>query len=124
MVLTTTPLDAVKQIALDVFDNYVFVSFGDSIVAVSQNDTALGNELLRTPVNIANVKDVGSGTFELEGRVPLSELNSATISEVGIHDAISSGNMGAHKLLPFTVTKTSDDEVIVKIKVTTNVING
>jgi len=116
--VTTGGLDLITSGVLDSFDIYTHIALGSSSTGELTADSTLKAELLRKAFDITAVKSVGAGTYEYTMRVTLGELNSSTMREIGIFDAASSGNMALRKVLTTAVTKTVNDELYFKVKVT------
>ena len=124
MVVPSTQLSDIKSNALDAFDVFDWIAIGDDNTTPVVGDTALGNELLRKPLDVSAIKNLGAGTYRFQMRVALTELNSSTLKEIGIFDqATLGGSMGTHDLLTVEVAKTSDKEVIVIVQVTITASN-
>ena len=119
----TLTLDTADTKALDGFDTITHMAFGDGNSTPDTGQLGLDNELLRT-ILVNTDKDIVTNEYEFVGRVPITQLNSATIREVGLFDAASGGNMGGRALTPVEVTKTSDDEILIKLRVRVNTINN
>jgi hypothetical protein len=122
MVITTEGLDLMKASALNTLDNMDYVAFGSGTTAESSSQTALATEEIRVALDSAT-KDTALGTYDFSGRLSLSQANT-TLTEFGLFDASSSGNMGARVLLDSSFTKTADDEVLVVYRVSVGVTNS
>ena len=123
MVITTTTLNKGNEESMDIFDVITHFAFGTDNTTPQVSDLTLGGEVYRGVV-FTSVKDLGDYTYELEGRLPITEGNGVTINEVGVFDAASSGNMGGRVVLPTGFAKTSDDEYLIKIRIKATAINN
>ena len=119
----TAVLNIANTEALDVFDSVTHMAFGDDNTTPIEGNMALGNELLRVSLE-SSTKDTGTNSYTFVGRIPLPQLNSSTIREVGLFTASSGGTMACRILSPVDVTKTSDDEILYTIELKVNTINN
>lgn len=111
--------------ALDQFDNVSYMAFGDGNTTPAVGDITMENELLRVAIPSENItKDTGNNTYTYTGRIPITQLNSSTIREVGLFEQSSGGTMAVRILSPVEVTKTSDDEILYTLRVKTNTKNN
>jgi len=88
MVAVTITLDLMKTDSLDAFDVEVAMAHGDSSTVVNVSDTTLGNEIFRGPFN-SSTKNSGAGTFEFQGRIPITEMNANTLKEIAIFNSLT-----------------------------------
>lgn len=123
MVITTNGLNLINGEILDSFDIMTHMGFGTGTNTPSITDTTLQTETLRYPFNIDSVKDIGNGTYEFQGRIPLPDGNSDTFAELGIFSASSGGTMGFRELFSSTFTKTDSDEIIITVQLTVTEVN-
>ena len=123
MVATTITLNLGNTESLDVFDTVTHMAFGSGTTMPAETDTSLSSEQLRVSVFDVD-KDAINNTYTFSGRVPITELNSVTINELGLFDASSSGNMACRIVLNTGLTKTSDEELIFIIIIKIDTING
>ena len=72
---------------------------------------------------ITKTKNATNGTYDFSAVFRLSQADGDSITEVGIFDAASSGNMALRKLLPVTVNKT-DVQLEITVRVTITASNG
>ena len=123
MVLNDNGIAVGDTQSLNIFDAITNVAFGDGINDPSISDTVLQNELLRVS-DIISVKDTGDNTYTITARVPITKLNSTAISELGLFDASSGGNLGGKIKSTLATIKTSDKERIYTIRVKVQTINN
>lgn len=115
MVITQTGLDVARETILDSFDSFGFIAVGDSTTTPLSSDTILGNEVFREAVYSVS-KDLEPGVYVFTIYMTTVEGNFV-LSEIGIFDTITGGNMGTKNLLPITYTKVLDEEVRIQIGV-------
>jgi len=115
MAVTNTILNNIRTVVLNEFDIITHVGVGDSATPESSADLTLGNETYREPV-IDKVKDTNLGTYLFSLQLGLTEANGTNLSELGLFDALTLGNMPVRKLFPNPLLKTSDKEVWVDIE--------
>lgn len=106
----------IKAAVLNEFDIVTHIAVGDGTNPESPADTTLGNEVRREPL-MDKVKDTLNGKYIFSMQLGLTEANGTTLSEIGIFDSASGGNMQARKLLPNTLLKTADKEVWIDLEV-------
>lgn len=123
MVATEITLGIGDDKILEFFDKTLYMAFGDDNSDFIASDTALGNELYRVKI-INKTKDEVNNLYYLDGVVPLSQLNSNTIFEIGVFDESSGGNMFFRLILESGITKTDDDEFFFKLKIEGETINN
>ena len=123
MVAVTVTLELAETDALDTFDIVTHMGFGSGTTTPNAGDTTLQTELLRVSLESAT-KDSGNNKYTFIGRVPITQLNSSTINELGLFNASSSGTMACRILSPIAVTKTSDEEILFTIIVRVNAVNN
>jgi len=123
MTIVDTGLNTAKTSALNHFDNASHMAIGSGTAIENPTDTALDNELVRSAIDTAT-KDIGAGTYELEIIFRLSDGAGSTITEVGVFDASSGGNMLVREKLSSSVAKTSDFQLIVGVRVTVSASNS
>lgn len=122
MVLVQYTLDIGKNESLDVFNNVTHMAFGDDNTVSNATQTELVNELLRIHLE-SSVKNLSSNQYEFIGRVPITNLNSETIFEIGLFNAASGGDMATRLVLNTGLTKDDDEELVFKIVIKINVNN-
>lgn len=116
MVIVSSGLDQAEEFALDYFDSMTFMAIGDDNNAEIPSDTALGNELLRDPIDV-KVKDLGNGTYDFTATFELSDAAGETIREVAIFDAGVGGTMGMRKILPIEISKTANQQIEITVRI-------
>jgi hypothetical protein len=123
MVVTSTTLTSIKTNALAEFDDLIQMAFGTGTTTPTISDTTLGTEVDRNAFDESPIKSVGSGTYDFSGFLALTEGNGNDISEIGLFDASSSGNMKLRELLSDVISKTSTIDLGVGVRITIEVEN-
>ena len=121
MAVTNTIIGTLVSDILNKFDGYDYLAVGTGTNPENEADTALQNEVYRE-INIDKIKDTNAGTYLWSLQLGLTEANGNTLSEIGLFDASTGGNMAIRKLLP-TFDKTSDKEVWIDLQVKVEVTN-
>lgn len=113
MVNTTNFLDTIKTaVRASVIAEGTHLAVGDDNTTPTVGDTALGNELTR---KVRQEYTEGTSDVILSLWLSSLESNSNALKEVGLFDAISSGNLLVRNI--FTViNKTSSIEVWIDIE--------
>jgi len=125
MVLTDNFINDGNRVSLDVFDSVTHVAFGYSTITSTPHptDTGLQVEAYRRPIE-SKTKDLVENTYTFETRIPIPQLVSETITEIGLFDAASGGNMAARLLPGVVVSKTDSDEILITIRIKINSKNN
>lgn len=120
--LTTKQLDRLKEITkTDLNTNWTHVAVGTGTTAPTEADTALEAEVLRRAREEITQTDTET---TVSMWIPSTDANGDTLSEVGVFDASSGGNMFSRSTFD-PITKTSDMEIWIDIKITNDLtING
>jgi hypothetical protein len=121
MVITTNLLDLAKNTALSELQNYSYMAVGEGLDVENPASTALSSEIERKQGVITN--DSGAGTTEIVTTYSLSEA-VGTITEVGVFDTSSLGNLAYRKLLNEAIEKDDSFELEITMTTTTSVVNG
>ena len=122
MVLVQTGLDTTEGFALNFFDTYGYMAVGSGVNSFSPGQTTLITEQVRNLLESAT-KNTLAGTYIFVVLLGLSEGNGFTLTEVGLFDAASSGNMSTRNILPVSVVKTSDFKLRITLTVTVTAVN-
>ena len=118
MVIVNYTLDIADDKSLDVFDDVLYMAFGDDNTPISESHTGLINELLR--INILTItKNTGTLNYSFTGIIPITKLNSSTVYEIGLFNSSTGGTMAARLVIDTGLTKTSDDELVFVINIET-----
>jgi len=122
MVVVNYALELGNSAALDAFDGITHMAFGDDNTAIDQTQTALISELLRVSLK-SKSKDTVNNEHTFIGAVPITQLNSDSIYEIGLFNASSGGLMAARLVLDNAITKTSSEEIVFELKIQVNTEN-
>ena len=122
MVALTLTLTLGSTGALDVFDDVTYMGFGTGTTEPSISDTTLETETLRVLLD-SFTKDTVNNIYTFIGRIPITQLNSSTTTELGLFNAVTSGTMRCRILSPVAVTKTNDEEVLFTLVIKTLAVN-
>ena len=90
--------------ALSGFPGITHFAVGTGTSAAVKGDTALGTEVAR---ELVGYMSPGSTSFTVIYQLATGTANGNTISEVGLFDAATGGNMFARVVLSSTIAKTS-----------------
>ena len=123
MTITNFGLDKAREFALDYFDKYTHMAIGSSNTPELPTSTTLGTEEVRDPIDL-QVKDVGLGVYDFTATFELSDAAGDTIREAGIFDSSSGGELGFRKVLPIEISKTSNQQIEITLRVSVSVINA
>jgi len=125
MVVTTTTLTNIKTSSLAEFDDLTHMAFGSGTKTpkFGTEDPTLASELVRKLFDEAKVKSIGAGTYDFSGTLGLTEANGNTISNMGLFNASSGGDMKLVELLTIAVPKTVAIDLSVGVRITVEVIN-
>ena len=123
MVVTTTTLTNIKTSSLAEFDDLTHMAFGSGTTTPVVGDTTLASELVRNLFDEAKIKSIGTGTYDFSGTLGLTEANGNTISNMGLFNASSGGDMKLVELLTIAVPKTVAIDLSVGVRITVEVIN-
>ena len=95
--------------------------FGTGTTTASSTQTALVSEQYRSLI-VSSVKTVASGIYDIELRLPITQMNTQTLTELGLFNASSGGTMYGRMVLNSSISKSSDDEYVfsVRIKILTS----
>ena len=122
MVVTLVSVDALKSDILDLMDVYTHLAVGTGTTPPVGADTTLETEVDRNALT-SNIKNVALGTYLFATTFSVSEANGNTLSEHGIFDAASSGDMWLRNLISPVIVKTADIEAVIYSQVTVIVTN-
>jgi len=125
MVLTTYTLDIGNEKALDAFDTVTHIAYGISTITgtTDPTDTGLQAEAYRRPIE-SKTQDTLNGLYTFETRLPITQLVSETITEIGLFDAASGGNLAVRIILTNPISKTDSDEILITIRLKVNSKNN
>ena len=123
MVITQDTLDNAKTKALEEFDDLIQMGFGTGTTVPTASDTTLETETNRKVFDETPIKSDGVGTYDFSGLLGLTEGNSNTISEIGLFNASSGGDMKLRNLLTIPVSKIDTIELGVGVRITVEVEN-
>ena len=121
MVVTKTIKDLIKETALNQFDDMSHIGLGTGTAIPVQTDTDLTTPIIRILFDEPSTKSLVLGQYDFSAILGLTEANGNDLTEMGLFDAETSGNMSVKKLLGTTVTKTSDVELSIGLRVSVNV---
>jgi hypothetical protein len=119
MTITTGELNNTRDAKkTDISTYYTHIGFGTGTTTPSPSDTQLVAEVVR----VARIDSTSStNSVTVSGYIDATQGNGSTITESGVFDAASSGNMKCRKKFPLAITKTSDKEVWADFTTTTTV---
>ena len=124
MVITTIGLEVGNDSGLNIFDTVTHIGFGTGTTLPTIGNTALVTEI-GSRLAVTGTKDDANDSYDFEVRVPLGDYNSSTITEIGLFDASTSGNMFMRELIPDSgYAKTSNDEYVFTLRVKVVSVNG
>lgn len=115
MVLTDDSETLYNDGLLNFFDSVTHGAWGTGTASIDVGNTTLNNEIYRNIIESAT-KNLSAGTYDIEFRIPATQANGETITEVAVFDASTGGNLFvAH--LPTSATF-GLEEVWIKLKIT------
>ena len=121
MVVTKTIKDLIKETALNQFDTMSHIGLGTGTAIPVQTDTDLTTPIIRIPFDEPSTKNLSLGKYDFSAILGLTEANGNDLTEMGLFDAETLGNMSVKKLLGTTVNKTEDVELSIGLRVNVNV---
>jgi len=118
MVLTNTLLNDIKQqVKNRIINTHTYGAIGTGTTSASATDTALESEVLR---KARQEYTEGTDDVTISTWIASTEANGNTISEHGIFDASSGGNMW-NRFVFTGISKTSDIELWFDVQITITV---
>lgn len=125
MVVVTYTLNIADTAALNQFDDVAYMAFGSNNTTPIVGNTTLGTELLRVKILPENItKNTSENYYEFTAFIPITQLNSSTVREVGLFELSSGGTMAMRIISPVEITKTSSEEILYTIKIKINTKNS
>ena len=121
MVVTKLRKNNIRNEALNLFDAETHIGFGTGVTAPDEDDTDLTTPIIRIPFDEPSTKNLPLGKYDFSAILGLTEANGNDLAEMGLFDAETAGNMSVKKLLGTTVTKTTDVELSIGLRVSVNV---
>jgi len=122
MVVNLTNITQIKTAVLDSMDIYDYIAVGTGTATPLITDTALGTEVDRN-ITTSNIKNVALGTYLFATTFTVSEANGNTLSEYGVFDLASGGEMWSRNLITPNIVKTTDIEVVAYTQTNIKVTN-
>jgi hypothetical protein len=122
MVITNNGLNRIRDLVqgesvtkLD--SSNTFIAVGTGTGGASLTDTTLGTETDRNAMDSAFPRDgTGNGVMEHQASFDDTDFTSATISEVGLFDASTSGTLIARIVPSVSITKSADEVVRIRTR--------